>query len=43
MGRRHREDFIYRDGIVPSDQRYLAQLADIAGEVVDKGVVVVDE
>ena len=31
------------DRVVPADQRRLAQLADVAGEVVDEGVVVVDE
>jgi hypothetical protein len=37
------EDLVDADGIVPSDQRCLAQLSDIAGKVVDEGVVVVDE
>jgi hypothetical protein len=38
-----REGLIDGHGIVPLYQRYLPQLADIAGQVVDKGVVVVDE
>src|SRR5918995_4447730 len=37
------KDLVDADGIVPSDQRRLTQLADIAGKVVDEGVVVVDE
>ena len=40
---RHRGDLVDREGVVPADHRRLAQLADVAGQVVDEGVVVVDQ
>src|SRR5665213_1111535 len=40
---RERGDLVERDGIVPDDDGLLAELADVSREVVDEGVVVVEE
>jgi hypothetical protein len=42
MRRRQGEDLVDANGIVAPDQRGLPQLAYVAGEVVDEGVVVID-
>ncbi len=43
VGRPERRDLFVRRGVVASDHRLLPQLAHVAREVIDKGVVVVDE
>ncbi len=37
------ENLVDLDGVVPADQRGFAQLPDVARQVVDEGIVVVDE
>ena len=43
VARRERRDLVERDRVVAAHDRLLAQLAHVAGEVVDERVVVVDE
>src|SRR4029077_17592387 len=41
--RRERLDLVRCDPVVAADDRLAAQLADVPGEVVDEGIVVVDD
>src|SRR6478609_874565 len=43
VGGVQRRDLFYSDRVVPADQRLLTQLFDVAGKIVDKRVVVIDE
>ena len=43
VGGRQREYLVHPDGIVSADQRLVAQFLHVPSEVVDEGVVVVDE
>jgi hypothetical protein len=43
MGRRQLDNVLDRERVVSLHQRILPQLSHIPGEVVDEGVVVVDE
>ena len=43
MARRQRFDLAERHGVVAAHDRIAAQFADVPGQVVDEGVVVIDE
>ena len=42
-GRLHRQDFIDRDRVIAHDDRLLPQPLEVAGQVEDKAIVIVDE